>query len=200
MTKPDPAHYLQAAAAGDIAEVEAQLTAGVQIDAVDKHRRTAILQAAKNGHYELVQRLIERGADMDRQDTTSLNPFLYGCISNDLTLVRIMLAAGSDLERVTRFGGVGVHPPAEKGYVELVRELVTTTDVNVNRTNWIGWTPLLEAIVLGDGGRNQQEIVQLLLDAEASPHLTDKYGKTPLELAREHGYEEIAQLLVYAGA
>ena len=30
--------------------------------------------------------------------------------------------------------------------------------------------------------------------------LTDKYGKTPLELARERGFEEIAQLLIAAGA
>ena len=30
--------------------------------------------------------------------------------------------------------------------------------------------------------------------------MTDKYGKTPLELARERGFEEIAQLLIVAGA
>ena len=29
--------------------------------------------------------------------------------------------------------------------------------------------------------------------------MTDKYGKTPLELAREKGYDAIAQLLVNAG-
>lgn len=60
--------------------------------------------------------------------------------------------------------------------------------------------PLLEAIVLNDGGIKQQAIVQLLLEHGASPHLTDKYGKTPLELARERGFEEIAQLLIAAGA
>ena len=44
---------------------------------------------------------------------------------------------------------------------------------------------MLEAIVLNDGGAKQQEIVKLLLDHGANPHMTDKYGKTPLELARE---------------
>jgi ankyrin repeat protein len=38
-----------------------------------------------------------------------------------------------------------------------------------------------------DGGANQQEIVKLLLDNGANPHMTDKYGKSPLELAREKG-------------
>ena len=128
-----------------------------------------------------------------------LNPFLHGCIKNDLRLVRIMLRAGTDLDRTTRFGGVGIHPAAEKGYVELVRELLHT-DVNVNHTNWVGWTPLLEAIVLNDGGAKQQEIVKLLLDHGANPHMTDKYGKTPLELAREKGFNAIADLLLAAGA
>ncbi len=54
--------------------------------------------------------------------------------------------------------------------------------------------------MLNDGGIKQQAIVQLLLEHGASPHLTDKYGKTPLKLARERGFEEIAQLLIAAGA
>lgn len=74
------------------------------------------------------------------------------------------------------------------------------TDINVNHTNFVGWTPLLEAIVLNDGGAKQQEIVKLLLDHGANPHMTDKYGKTPLELAREKGFSEIADLLLAAGA
>lgn len=87
-----------------------------------------------------------------------------------------------------------------KGHVEIVRELLLRTDINVNHTNFVGWTPLLEAIVLNDGGAKQQEIVKLLLDHGANPHMTDKYGKTPLELAREKGYHEIAELLIAAGA
>jgi len=191
--------YLKAAAAGDIATVEDCLAAGIDIDAVNRQRQTAILLAATNQHYDLVERLIAAGADIDRQDMTQLNPFLHGCLKNDLRLVRIMLRAGTDLDRTTRFGGVGIHPAAEKGYVELVRELLHT-DVNVNHTNWVGWTPLLEAIVLRDGGPDQQEIVRLLLEHGASPHMTDKYGKTPLELAREFGFDEIAKILVAAGA
>lgn len=191
--------YLAAAAAGDIETVEAALASDVDINCLNRQRQTGILLAAMGKHYDVVELLIARGADIDRQDETQLNPFLFGCIKNDIRLVKIMLAAGTDLDRFTRFGGVGIHPPAEKGYVELVRELVKT-DINVNHTNWVGWTPLLEAIVLRDGGPAQQEIVKLLLDRGASPHMTDKYGKTPLELAKDLGFTEIADLLVAAGA
>ena len=200
MTEQDLAdRYLTAAAAGDTATVEACLADGVDINTVNRRRQTAILLAAINQHYDLVERMVALGADIDRQDETQFNPFLLGCVKNDLRLVRVMLAAGTDLDRTTRFGGVGIHPAAEKGYLELVRELLQT-DVNVNHTNWVGWTPLLEAIVLGDGGPTQQEIIRLLLEHGASPHMTDKYGKTPLELARKLGFQEIASLLVAAGA
>lgn len=42
--------------------------------------------------------------------------------------------------------------------------------------------------------------MKLLLEHGANPHMTDKYGKTPLELAREKGFTEIADLLLAAGA
>ncbi|WP_440287418.1 ankyrin repeat domain-containing protein, partial [Escherichia coli] len=122
------------------------------------------------------------------------------CLNDDLTLLRIILPAKPDLNCVTRFGGVGLTPACEKGHLSIVKELLAHTEINVNQTNHVGWTPLLEAIVLNDGGIKQQAIVQLLLEHGASPHLTDKYGKTPLELARERGFEEIAQLLIAAGA
>lgn len=128
------------------------------------------------------------------------NPFLIGCLNNDLTLLRTVLPANPDLNCLTRFGGVGITPACEKGHVEIVRELLMRTDINVNHTNFVGWTPLLEAIVLNDGGEKQQEIVKLLLEHGANPHMTDKYGKTPLELAREKGYHKIAELLISAGA
>ena len=192
--------WFAAVADGDRTTAEALLADGIDIDVTNARRRTAILVAAMNRRYELVEMLAAAGADIDKQDETNFNPFTYGCITNDLRLVRLMVRAGADIDRLTRFGGVGLHPAAEKGYVELVRELLTTTDVNVNLTNWVGWTPLLEAIVLNDGGPGQQEIVRLLLEHGANPHLTDKYGKAPRELAEELGYTEIVELLAAAGA
>jgi ankyrin repeat protein len=200
MTEPDAVErFFKAAAEGDHATIEALLADGVDINVTNRQRRTAILVAAMNQHLDLVERLAAAGADIDKQDETNFNPFTYACVQNDLPLARLMIRAGTDVDRLTRFGGVGLHPAAEKGYVELVRELLETTDINVNLTNWVGWTPLLEAVILNDGGPAQQEIVKLLLDHGANPRMTDKYGKTPRELAEGLGYTEIAQQLAAAG-
>ncbi|MDO5736881.1 MAG: ankyrin repeat domain-containing protein [Propionibacteriaceae bacterium] len=180
-----------------------EITAGLgdrEIDATDTLGRTAALIAAKAGRLDVLTALIDAGADINAQDNICLNPFLWGCISGNLELVRLMHDAGADLTLLTRFGGVGIHPPAEKGHVETVRYLAEETDVNVNLTNICGWTPLLEAIILRDGGPVQQEIVKLLLDAGADPTMVDQWGVSPLQHAQDKGFTEIADLLTVSQA
>ena len=194
------ADYLLAAQQGELTTLKSCLHHGVDINACNRQGQTAITLASLNKKYDCVVALLDAGADINKQDQTCLNPFLISCLNNDLTLLRLLLPARPDLNRLTRFGGVGLTPACEKGHLEIVKELLHRTHINVNHTNFVGWTPLLEAIVLNDGGETQQTIVGLLLEHGASPHMTDKYGKTPLELAREKGYQEIAQLLIAAGA
>lgn len=192
--------YLMAAQQGDVKKLTFCLEQGVDINTCNRQGQTAIILSSLHKKYDCVAALISAGADINQQDQTCLNPFLLSCLNNDLTLLRLILPASPDLNRLTRFGGVGLTPACEKGHLDIVNVLLTQTNINVNHTNFVGWTPLLEAIVLNDGGATQQAIVALLLEKGASPHLTDKYGKTPLELAREKGFEAIAQLLIAAGA
>ena len=194
------ARFLVAAGQGDIVQMQHALSHGVDINVCDRWRRNAIILASLNQHYDCVTWLIDNGADINQQDETCINPFLHSCLTNDLTLLRLLLPASPDLTRLTRFGGVGLTPACEKGHLEVVHELLTCTAINVNHTNFVGWTPLLEAIVLNDGGERQQQIIALLLAHGANPHMTDKYGKTPLALAKERGFDAIARLLVDAGA
>lgn len=200
MTSTLAQEFLTAAEQGQLETLKKCLDNGVDINVTNRQGRTAIINASLNKHYDCVSLLISRGADIDKQDQTCFNPFLLSCLNNDLTLLRLVLPASPNLDLLTRFGGVGITPASEKGHVEIVRELLEKTEINVNHTNFVGWTPLLEAIVLNDGGDKQQQIVKLLLEHGANPHMTDKYGKKPLELAKEKGYTEIAALLVAAGA
>lgn len=178
-----------------IDDVQQQIANGCDLNATDTHGRTAILLAAKAGKLDVVQLLIDAGADIDQQDEINLNPFLFGCISGNLELVKMMVAAGTDLERCTRFDGKGIHPAAEKGHLELVRYLVEETDINLNYTNLCGWTPMLEAIILRDGGPVQQEIISLLIKGGADPAMVDQWGVSPLQHAEKLGFSEIADIL-----
>ena len=54
---------------------------------------------------------------------------------------------------------------------------------------------LLEAVLLGDGGRDHEEIVRTLLAAGADRSIPDREGVTALEHARSKGYDELARIL-----
>jgi ankyrin repeat protein len=79
--------------------------------------------------------------------------------------------------------------------VALVRELLDTTDIDVDHVNDLGWTALLEAVMLGDGGADHVEIVRLLLDAGADRTIADSHGVTALEHAKARGFGELVALL-----
>jgi ankyrin repeat protein len=54
---------------------------------------------------------------------------------------------------------------------------------------------LLEAIVLSNGGKSQQEIVRLLLAHGADKNIADKNGITALEHAKKKGFKELVDIL-----
>ncbi|HEX6868390.1 MAG TPA: ankyrin repeat domain-containing protein, partial [Candidatus Limnocylindrales bacterium] len=92
------------------------------------------------------------------------------------------------------FGGVSVIPAAERGHVDYVRRVVRT-GIDVDHVNDLGWTALLEAVILGDGGQPYQEIVRILLAAGADPAIADSDGVTAEQHARARGHAAIAALL-----
>ena len=49
--------------------------------------------------------------------------------------------------RTNRFGGIALIPAADRGHVECVREILKTK-IDVDHVNKLGWTALLEAIIL----------------------------------------------------
>jgi ankyrin repeat protein len=109
------------------------------------------------------------------------------------------LAAGADLKSTNRFGGTALIPACHYGHVETVRTLLATA-IDVDHVNDLGWTALLEAVILGDGGPAHLEIVRLLLAARADPSIADRSGVTPLGHARRLGHREIERALLAAGA
>lgn len=190
---------IEAAARGDLAQVQALLRTGADIEQRDADGRTAVLAATAGHHVAVVRELIARGADVNAQDRQRDSAFLLAGARGYADIVRLALGAGADLKRTNRYGGTALIPACHHGHVETVR-LLLATPIDVNHVNDLGWTALLEAVILGDGGPAHTEIVGLLLGHKADPNLPDRSGITPLAHARQRGQRAVAELLVQAGA
>jgi uncharacterized protein len=180
----------KAAAANDIAAIKTLLAKGADIDARDTNGATALLVATHGNKVNAARALIEAGADVNAKDDISDSPYLYAGARGHLEILKLTLAHGADLKSINRYGGTAIIPAAERGHVETVETLI----------NHLGWTALLEAIILGDGGPRHVKIVALLIAAGAKIELADNDGVSPLQHARGRGYDEIAALLEKAGA
>jgi uncharacterized protein len=191
---------LQATQRGDREAVLKLLQQGADINVRDAQGRTPVMIATYQHNTDMVRTLLQAGAGVNIRDNNKENPLLHAAAQGWLDILRLAIEAHADTRLTNRFGGISIIPASERGHVEIVRELLTRTDINVNHVNNLSWTALLEAIVLSNGGKAHQQIVQLLVDYGADVNLADRDGVTPLQHARERGFTEIESILLQAGA
>ena len=147
------AALIAAAEAGDAAQVKRLLASGVSVNARDARGRTALLAATHANRVEAARLLIEAGSDVNAQDTIQDSPFLYAGAEGRLEILKLILAgtrSRSDFKVVNRYGGNALIPACHHGHVETVRELLKT-NIDVDFINNLGWSALLETVILGDG-------------------------------------------------
>jgi ankyrin repeat protein len=193
--QPDEA-LLDHAANGDADGAALALRAGANVETRDTRGRTPLLLAAAADHVEVAAVLVALGADLDALDDRHDTPWLVTGVTGSVAMAEIMLAEvpGPDLTVLNRFGGTSLIPASERGHVDYVRR-IAGTGIDVNHINNLGWTALLEAVILGDGSTNYVEIVNILLDHGADPTIPDKNGVTATQHARQRGHDQIAAAL-----
>ena len=190
-----PAGLVEAAARGDARLVADLLERGADVDERDVSGRTAVTAAVYAGSAPTVRVLVDAGANVNLQDDSRANAFLALGETGNVSVLDEVLRGDPDVGLTNRFGGTALIPAAHRGHVEMVRALLARTEVDVDHVNDPGWTALLEAVILGDGGPAHTEIVRMLLEAGADPDIADRDGVTPLEHASRSGYDDIAGLL-----
>jgi uncharacterized protein len=193
--RPVPTGLVEAAARGDARQVADLLERGADVDERDASGRTAVTAAVYAGSTPTVRLLVDAGANVDLQDDSRANAFLALGETGNVSVLDEVLRGDPDVGLTNRFGGTALIPAAHRGHVEMVRALLARTEVDVDHVNDPGWTALLEAVILGDGGPAHTEIVRMLLEAGADRDIADREGVTPLEHAFRSGYDDIAALL-----
>jgi ankyrin repeat protein len=132
--------------------------------------------------------------DLDRRLLTS-------AAEDDVTAARDLIEAGADPDVLDHRHDTAWLITGVTGSVAMAKVLLTAeyvvkhTDIDIDHVNDLGWTALLEAVVLGKGTERWQRIVRALVDAGADVSIPDKNGVTALQHARNRGFDEIVAIL-----
>jgi ankyrin repeat protein len=189
-----------AAARGDVAEIEKLIAEGEKPNIQDANSRTPLHVAAFLRKHAAAQALIRLGANPNALDAQRYDIITIAGVNNDLEMLKIALAGGGNARAITSpYNGTALIAAAHLGHVEIVRALIAAK-APLNHVNNLGWTALLEAVVLGNGGANHTATVEALVNAGADVNVPDRHGTTALGHARSRGYSQIARILERAGA
>lgn len=189
-----------AAAAGDVETIELLLSRGAPVDPRDYFGRTPLHVAAHRNQHAAAQALLKRGADANAFDRERYDLITIAAVRDDVEMVRIGIAGGGSAKNVTSpYQGTALIAAAHLGHVEPVRALIAA-GAPLDHVNNLGWTALIEAIVLGDGGPRHVQIVRDLVNAGANVDLPDRQRVTPLSLAERRNFGAIVDILEAAGA
>lgn len=190
---------LAAAARGDAAEIRRLTASGAHPDVRDDYQRTPLHVAAFNRHHDAMRALVTAGANPNALERDRYDIVTIAAVANDGPTLDVALALGTSPKNVTsRYDGTALIAAAHLGHADVVRTLIRA-GAPLDHVNNLGWTALIESIVLGDGGPRHIDTLRALVQAGASPNLPDRSGQTPLALVRARGYEEMARLLEEAG-
>ncbi|MDR6874483.1 ankyrin repeat protein [Bosea sp. BE125] len=189
---------IDAAAAGRADEVARLVADGAPLDAQDSQGRSALLLAVAGNHVATAKALLDAGASPNTPAANRDTPWLLAGALGRAEIIAVMLLRKPDLTIRNRYGGNALIPACERAHVEAVK-LLLTSGIDLDHVNDLGWTCLLEIVILGDGGPRHQQVAKLVLDAGANPSLADKDGVSPLAHARQRGQRAVAALIEQAG-
>lgn len=185
-----------AAEAGTVARVEALLEAegGQTVNDGwngDEHHRAPLHIAAFHGMVEVVELLLEWGATVNLKDKDGHIPLHWAAIGGHSKVAWILLQNEALVDEANFYGWTPLHAVAEGGDVGTALVLLdkgATLDMAQNS----GWTPLHTAAHHG-----KREVVEVLLKKGAKKGLKnyEQGKKTPLDLAKEKGFQDIVALL-----
>ncbi|OGW26221.1 MAG: hypothetical protein A2X59_01925 [Nitrospirae bacterium GWC2_42_7] len=133
--------FINAAAAGDVATVKKQISAGADIGTKNYKGETAVMLAAIKGHTEVVKELIEAGVDINDQNVYGKHtPLILAAHIGKYDTVKLLVRSGADLSLRNEFGKSAVEAANDSGHTNIASfleeaESLSSKNKPQNKTN-----------------------------------------------------------------
>ena len=144
--------------------------------------------------------LLHLDADANALDAQAYDIVTIASVADDVAMLKLSLEGGCKATNITSpYYGTALIAAAHLGHDEVVRMLIAAR-APLDHVNNLGWTALIESIVLGNGGERHTATLKALVEAGANVNIADRSGATPLTLAKGRGYAAMVTILENAGA
>jgi uncharacterized protein len=184
-----------AAASGDVAEIRKLLAAKADTNTRDTNGRTPLHVAAFGSHDDAVRALVAGGADINAQENDRYDVITIAAVSDDVAMVKLAIELGGNAKAITsRYDGTALIAAAHLGHDGVVEALIAA-GAPLDHVNNLGWTALIESVVLGDGGPRHMATAKALVNAGANKSIADRSGVTPLQHAERRGFKAMVEVL-----
>ncbi len=179
------------ASLGTVAEAQALLDEGAEVDARDADGRTPLYQASNfNDDPAMIHLLIDSGADVEAKARTGMYPIHRAIQYGPAAVMEALLDRGANIEAEDGRGSTPLEIALKNDTLEMAALLLSR-----------GADPNARPYLLTAAHDNNLEMAQLLLDSGANIDGPDPArGETPLHIAARNDSLEMVRLLLDRGA
>jgi len=185
----------KAAAEGDLDEIRTLLLGTPDPNLRDRAGRTPLHIAAFQSRYDAVRALVTSGGDINALENDRYDVITIAAVKDDVRMVKLAIELGGNPGAITsRYDGTALIAAAHLGHEAVVQALIEA-GAPLDHVNNLGWTALIEAVVLGDGGKRHVATAKALVAAGANKAIADRNGLTPLQHAHRRRYQAMVAVL-----
>jgi ankyrin repeat protein/serine/threonine protein kinase len=163
---------------------------------------TPLVQACQNGDPDLVAYLIASGGDVNQGNLRLFSPLQLAILSRQRKVIKILVESGAHLESRNCYDMNALFMAAYTRNAEAVKLLIKA-GATVDSCRADGATPLHMAVQTAGTSQNDPnalECLQHLLSVGADPNAIFQNSDGPLHIACRTQNEEVARILIAAGA
>jgi uncharacterized protein len=140
----------------------------------------SLFECVFENNLEALRAGLAQGGDPNERDEEERTPLIHAAIDNNLEVAKLLLDSGAQVDAQDDLGNSALHYAAQEHHLEMA-SLLIGCGARIDIQDLHGNTPLWRAVF---NSRGRGELITMLLKAGGDRNHRNKYGKTPLDLAR----------------